>query len=90
MISADKDLWRLVADARHGIVMWDGKRKLSTVRAIREEWGIEPGRVGDLLALTGDEGDGIPGVRGNGPKRAAEMLRGSLRAWRLRFEGLRG
>jgi DNA polymerase-1 len=75
ILGADKDLWQLVTDTWPGVVMWDGKEKITTARAIRAEWGIEPGRVGDLLALTGDEGDGVPGVRGIGPKRAAEMLR---------------
>lgn len=77
IVGADKDLRQLVTDTWPGVVMWDGKDKITTARVIREEWGIEPERVGDLLALTGDEGDGVPGVRGVGLKRAAEMLRGS-------------
>ncbi len=74
IVGMDKDLRQLVTDTWPGVVMWDGRDKVTTARAIREEWGIEPDRVGDFLALVGDDGDGIPGVRGAGPKRAVEMM----------------
>jgi DNA polymerase-1 len=77
ILGADKDLRQLVTDQWPGVVMWDGKDKITTAHAIRDEWGIEPDRIGDLLALTGDDGDGVPGLRGVGPKKAAEMLRDS-------------
>ncbi len=49
---------------------------------VREKWGVEPGRVGDVLALIGDTVDNIPGIDGIGPKTAAALINehGSLDA----------
>jgi DNA polymerase-1 len=41
---------------------------------VRERYGVEPGQVPDFIALRGDPSDRIPGARGIGPKRAAELL----------------
>ena len=83
IVSADKDLRALVTDAAPEVRLWDGRtstdpeeRRKSWVTAarIRKEWGIEPDRVGDLLALTGDDGDDVPGLKGVGPAKAAALL----------------
>jgi DNA polymerase-1 len=49
---------------------------------VRERYGVEPEQVPDLIALRGDPSDKLPGARGVGPKRAAEILGeyGSLEA----------
>ncbi|HEY4620307.1 MAG TPA: 5'-3' exonuclease, partial [Gaiellaceae bacterium] len=49
---------------------------------VRERYGVEPGQVPDFIALRGDPSDRIPGARGIGEKKAAELLRqyGSLEA----------
>ena len=39
-----------------------------------ERLELPPGQVTDYLALCGDTSDGIPGVKGIGPKTAAELL----------------
>src|SRR6266403_3245233 len=41
---------------------------------VRERYGVEPGQVTDLIALRGDPSDKLPGARGIGPKKAAELL----------------
>jgi DNA polymerase-1 len=41
---------------------------------VRERYGVEPGQVPDFIALRGDPSDKLPGARGVGPKRAAEVL----------------
>jgi DNA polymerase-1 len=41
---------------------------------VRERYGVDPAQVPDFIALRGDPSDRIPGARGVGPKRAAEML----------------
>ena len=38
------------------------------------KWGVEPRRIGDILALTGDAADNIPGVPGVGVKTAAKWI----------------
>lgn len=49
---------------------------------VRERYGVDPAQVPDFIALRGDPSDRIPGARGIGPKRAAELLAqyGSLEA----------
>ena len=42
---------------------------------MRERYGVEPEQVPDLIALRGDPSDKLPGARGIGPKKAAELLR---------------
>ncbi len=41
---------------------------------VRERYGVEPEQVPDLIALRGDPSDKLPGARGIGPKKAAEIL----------------
>jgi DNA polymerase-1 len=74
VITADKDLRQLVTDAEPMTVLWDGKDRWVGERTVRKDWKVGPDRVGDFLALTGDDGDGVPGVPGVGPVRAAELL----------------
>jgi 5'-3' exonuclease len=41
---------------------------------VRERYGVDPAQVPDFIALRGDPSDKIPGARGIGPKRGAELL----------------
>jgi DNA polymerase-1 len=41
---------------------------------VRERYGVDPPQVPDFIALRGDPSDKIPGARGIGQKRAAELL----------------
>ncbi|MFO7764209.1 MAG: DNA polymerase I [Wenzhouxiangellaceae bacterium] len=70
--SGDKDLAQLV---EHGVVLEDSmQEKRYNPEAVVEKFGVGPGLVGDLLALTGDASDNIPGVEKVGPKTAAKWL----------------
>lgn len=41
---------------------------------VEAKWGVPPERIPDVLALTGDAADNIPGVEGIGPKTAAKLV----------------
>jgi DNA polymerase-1 len=70
--SGDKDLAQLVDG---GIVVEDSmQNRAFTPEAVEEKFGVPPHLVGDLLALTGDSADNIPGVEKVGPKTAAKWL----------------
>ncbi len=72
VVSSDKDLMQLVGD---GVSMWDPlKQKPIDRDAVIERMGVPPEKVRDLLALTGDTSDNVPGVPGIGPKTAAQLL----------------
>lgn len=69
----DKDLAQCVRDER--VVLWDRRRELRYDDAgVREKWGVPPAAIPDLLALVGDDADGLVGVPGFGFKSAAAAL----------------
>ncbi|MEO6847604.1 MAG: 5'-3' exonuclease H3TH domain-containing protein [Chthoniobacterales bacterium] len=42
--------------------------------AVHKRWSVGPGNIADILALTGDSSDNIPGVPGIGEKTAAKLV----------------
>jgi DNA polymerase-1 len=80
--TSDRDAYQLVTD-RVGILQpVKGVSELTRIgpAEVRERYGVEPGQVPDFIALRGDPSDKIPGARGVGPKKAADVLKqhGSL------------
>lgn len=77
----DKDLYQLVnprclvystnkadfAEPADGFALLGEER-------VRQKWGVDPQRIGDVLAIIGDTVDNIPGVAGVGPKTAATLI----------------
>jgi 5'-3' exonuclease len=57
------------------VVQVDVIRKLVTnEEALRQRRGVKPESIPDLLALTGDDADGIPGLPGFGERTASALL----------------
>ncbi len=72
IVAADKDLMQLVSER---VIMWDTMRdRVFGVPEVEERFGVRIDQVRDLLALTGDTSDNIPGVPSVGPKTAKELL----------------
>lgn len=69
----DKDLCQCVVGDR--VITWDRLRDRRFDEAgVRERLGVAPASVPDLLALVGDDADGIPGLPRWGMKTAAQVL----------------
>ena len=83
ILSGDRDLFTLIRD-RDVVVLYPEKGGLALVDddEVARRYSI-PGRAyADFAILRGDPSDGLPGVAGVGPKKAADLIRryGSLRA----------
>ena len=84
ILSSDKDLLQLVGDGIFELrpskisrkdgggsnPVWD----LLGPDEVKTEWGVEPSKVLDLLSLTGDSSDNVPGVKGIGEKTAVKLM----------------
>lgn len=77
----DKDILQMVGDgvsiystAKADVGDGNGGFKLLGVPEVRAKWGVDPERIADVLALTGDTADNIPGVPGVGGKTAAKWI----------------
>ena len=73
ILSPDKDLTQCVV-GQHVVTYDRARQKLYDEAAVRDKFGIPPASIPDFLALVGDNADGIPGIRGWGPKSAATLL----------------
>ena len=73
MVTGDKDFVQLVTDKA---VIWDPmKEKTIDIKTVRESFGVEPGQMIDVMGLSGDTSDNIPGVPGIGPKTALTLIK---------------
>lgn len=75
VISGDKDLMQLVS--KNTTMLKPGKIKAwegFDAENVKEEWGVYPDGMLDLLSLIGDSADNVPGIKGVGPKTAVKLL----------------
>jgi DNA polymerase-1 len=72
IVSSDKDLMQLVGDQ---VEMYDPiKLKRIGRDEVVEKFGVQPEKVVDVQALTGDPTDNVPGVPGIGVKTASQLI----------------
>ncbi len=78
IVTGDKDFRQLVTP---NVSMWDTMKDAVTDYAtLKETYGFEPKRFIDVMSLSGDSSDNIPGVPGVGEKTAIGLIQefGSL------------
>jgi DNA polymerase-1 len=82
--TSDRDAFQLVSDRVTILQPAKGVSEITRIGPgeVRERYGVDPEQVPDLIALRGDPSDKLPGARGIGPKKAADVLRqyGTLEA----------
>jgi DNA polymerase-1 len=78
----DKDLYQLVGPcvkiyttAKADLASPKDAFALLGEKEVTAKWEVSPKQIGDVLALTGDSVDNIPGVAGLGRKTAAALIR---------------
>jgi DNA polymerase-1 len=73
MVTGDKDFIQLVTD--HAII-WD-PMKDATIDAkfVKKSYGVGPHQMVDVMGLSGDTSDNVPGVPGIGLKTALSLIR---------------
>jgi len=85
ILTGDRDLFQCVTD-RVTVLLLGGRGAKGPQRIdpaeVKRRYGVEAAQVADFIALRGDPSDGLPGAKGIGEKRAAEILarHGSLEA----------
>jgi DNA polymerase-1 len=76
IVTPDKDMAQLVHDGVR--ILKPGKKQtdfeLMGSREVAAQFGAPPEQFIDLLTLTGDTSDNIPGAKGIGPKTASSLL----------------
>jgi 5'-3' exonuclease len=92
VVSSDKDLAQLVREDGRVVLHDFARGRTLDAAAVREQFGVAPGQIPDLLGLAGDAVDDLPGVPGVGRRGAAAALRafGSLDAMPERVDAWDG
>lgn len=72
ILSGDKDMMQVVGKR---IKIYDPMKDLIIDEGyVKERFGVSPERLPEIMAITGDSIDNIPGVKGIGEKTAKELL----------------
>lgn len=72
--TGDKDIMQLVDD-RVKVYNTNKDGQIFDIKAVEEKFGVEPDKVIEIMALTGDKTDNVPGVAGIGPKTALDLIK---------------
>jgi DNA polymerase I len=72
MLTGDKDFYQLINE--HISVIHPKTFERIDSNGVKEQFGVTPDRMIDLLALMGDASDNVPGIPGVGEKTAVELL----------------
>ena len=72
MVTGDKDFVQLVSSRT---TIWDPmKDKVIDASTVKAEFDLSPGQIIDMMGLSGDTADNVPGVPGIGPKTALALI----------------
>lgn len=72
IVSSDKDLMQLINE---NVYMYDTmKDKFMREPEVKDKFDVTPDKVIEVQSLIGDSSDNVPGVKGIGPKTAAQLI----------------
>ena len=90
IISSDHDFEQLIS--KHVTVLHPmGNNIVKDVDWVKNKYGIEPSKIIDIMSMTGDATDNIPGIESIGPKTAVNLIlaNGSLENIFMNIETLK-
>ena len=73
IVTGDKDALQIV-DSHIKVYSPHKEGLIYDAARVKEEYGVEPNRMIDIMSLMGDAIDNIPGVKGIGEKTAVELI----------------
>ena len=88
MVTGDKDFMQLVGE--HAVI-WDPmKDRTIDPKTIEDDFGLTPDQIIEMMGLSGDTSDNVPGVPGIGPKMAVSLIReyGDMASLYKQVEGI--
>ena len=72
IVSGDKDFRQLVSK---NTIIWDSmNERITDYKKITSDYGIEPEQLIEVMALSGDKVDDIPGIPGVGEKTGVKLI----------------
>jgi DNA polymerase-1 len=80
IVTGDKDFMQLVSER---ITIWDPMKEVVIDRgSLQRDFKLDPSQIIDMMGLSGDSTDNVPGVPGIGPKTALKLIQehGSMAA----------
>lgn len=76
IVSSDHDFYQLLSP---DVLMYNPHKKIvTTEKSFVKEWGVEPDRWAECMAIAGCGTDEVPGVEGVGLKTAARYINGNI------------
>lgn len=73
VVTGDKDFRQIISEKTS---LWDTmKNKVTDLDVLHSEYGLEPCQIIDVMGLSGDTSDNIPGVKGVGEKTALALIK---------------
>jgi DNA polymerase-1 len=75
LVTTDKDVEQAIDDMTRVLHIHKNTEINLDIEGLKEKLGIEPWQVVEMMALSGDSSDNIPGVPGIGPKTASKLIK---------------
>ncbi|MDD3087521.1 MAG: DNA polymerase I [Candidatus Omnitrophica bacterium] len=75
IVSSDKDMLQLVGKGIEVFNPYKDDGLVYNEGVVEEKFGVKPNQIADILSLTGDSADNIPGIPGIGEKTALKLIK---------------
>ncbi|MBS3762607.1 MAG: DNA polymerase I [Planctomycetes bacterium] len=74
LVTTDKDAEQLIDNNTKVLHIHKSREEMLDPEGLKEKRGVQPWQIVEMMALSGDTSDNIPGVYGIGPKTAVKLI----------------